>query len=104
MHYCMIMAALLNRSSGNFSTNLTRLSLNYRINTFDQNNYPSKSHSLTVAYQLYHNRFLGMFQFGGYNPEDIEIYGRHQVEAEYEFTDHFKGMRYSLGQKILLHP
>lgn len=98
------LAALLNRSSGNFSTNLTRLSLNYRINTFDSNNYPSKSHSLTVAYQLYHNRFLGMFQFGGYNPEDIKIYGRHQIEAEYEFTDHFKGMRYSLGQKILLHP
>lgn len=98
------LAALLNRSSGNFSTNLTRVALNYRINTFDKDNYPSRSHSLTVAYQLYHNRFLGMFQFGGYNPEDIKIYGRHQIEAEYEFTGHFKEMRYSLGQKIFIHP
>ena len=98
------LAAILNRSSGNFSTNLTRVSLNYRINTFDDNNYPLRSHSFTMAYQLYHNRFLGAFQFGGYNPEDIAIYGRHQIEGEYEFTAHFKKMRYSLSQRVYLHP
>ena len=90
--------------SGNFSTNLTRLSLNYRINTFDEDNYPLQSHSFTIAYQIYHNRFLGVFQFGGYNPEDINIYGRHQIEAWYEFTSHLKNMRYSLTQRVFLHP
>ena len=98
------LASILNRSNGNFSTNLTRLSLNYRINKFNSDNYPSKTHSMTLTYQLYHNRFLGAFQFGGYNPEDIKIYGHHQLEADYEFTDHFKGMRYSFEQKIFLHP
>ena len=98
------LAEILNRSSGNFSTNLTRLSLNYRINTFDEDNYPLQSHSFTIAYQIYHNRFLGVFQFGGYNPEDINIYGRHQIEAWYEFTSHLKKMRYSLTQRVFLHP
>ena len=98
------LAAILNRSSGNFSTNLTRLSLNYRINKFNDENLPETIHSLTLTYQLYHRRFLGAFQFGGYNPEDIDIYGRHQIEASYEFTSHLKGFRYTLGQEVFLHP
>ncbi|WP_189319394.1 hypothetical protein [Leeuwenhoekiella nanhaiensis] len=98
------LAALLNRESGNFSTNLTRLSLNYRINTFDARNYMQKAHSFTLTYQLYHNRFLGAFNFGGYNPEDIDIYGRHQVEAGYEYTAHFNSWRYSVTQRLYWHP
>ena len=98
------LAEILNRESGNFSTNLSRLSLNYRINTFNKQNYPLKSHSFTLTYQLYHNLFLGAFDFGGYNPEDIDIYGRHQIEAGYEYTAHLKKLRYSLTQKLLLHP
>jgi len=53
------LAALLNRRTGNFSTNLTRVSLNYRLNTFDDLNVPERIHSITATYQLYHNKFLG---------------------------------------------
>ena len=98
------LAAILNRESGNFSTNLTRLSLNYRINTFNAQNYPLQSHSFTLTYQLYHNLFLGVFDFGGYNPEDIKIYGKNQIEAGYEYTAHLKKLRYSLSQRVFLHP
>ncbi|WP_442845423.1 hypothetical protein [Leeuwenhoekiella sp. H156] len=98
------LSALLNRESGNFSTNLTRLSVNYRINTFDARNYMQKSSSFTLTYQLYHNRFLGAFNFGGYNPEDIAIYGRHQIEAGYEYTAHFNQWRYSVTQRLYWHP
>jgi len=94
------LAALLNRSSGNFSTNLTRLSFNYRVNTFNRLNVPQKIHSITVTYQLYHNKFMGFADFGGYNPEDIDIYGRHQIELGYEFTSHLKNMRYTLSQEF----
>jgi hypothetical protein len=94
------LAALLNRSTGNFSTNLTRLSLNYRINTFNDQNVPQKIHSFTTTYQLYHNKFIGVADFGGYNPRDIDIYGRHQFELGYEFTSHLKKMRYTISQQL----
>ncbi len=97
------LAALLNRETGNFSTNLTRLSLNYRINTFDKNNVPSKIHSFTATYQLYHNRFLGIADFGGYNPEDIDIYGRHRLELGYEYTAHYKDIRYIISEQLKYH-
>jgi hypothetical protein len=97
------LAELLNRETGNFSTNLTRLSLNYRINSFNTQNIPEKIHSFTATYQLYHNRFLGVADFGGFNPEDIEIYGRHRVELDYEFTNHLKDVRYTLSQQLLYH-
>lgn len=94
------LAALLNRSTGNFSTNLTRLSMNYRINSFNADNVPQKIHSMTVTYQLYHNKFMGLVNFGGYNPQDIDIYGRHKIELGYEYTAHLKKMRYTLSQQL----
>lgn len=97
------LAALLNRRSGNFSTNLSRLSLNYRINTFDDQNTPVNVHSITGTYQLYHNRFLGVANFGGYEQRDIEIYGRHRVELGYEYTAYYKNIRYTLSEELLYH-
>jgi hypothetical protein len=97
------LASLLNRKTGNFSTNLTRLSLNYRLNTFDSQNVPERIHSITATYQLYHNKFLGFADFGGYNPEDISIYGRNRIELGYEFTAHFKDLRYTLSEQVLYH-
>ncbi|WP_335966140.1 hypothetical protein [Galbibacter sp. PAP.153] len=97
------LSEMLNRQSGNFSTNLTRLSINYRINHFDKNNRPNRIHSFTLAYQLYHDRFLGIFNFGGYNPEDIDIYGRHQLEFKYEYSAYWNKMRYVVGQDVFVH-
>ncbi len=97
------LAALLNRQTGNFSTNLTRLSLNYRRNKFNDKNIPTTIHSFTATYQLYHNRFLGIADFGGYNPEDIDIYGRHRIELGYEYTSNFKGVRYIISEQLKYH-
>ncbi|MEO9501064.1 hypothetical protein [Nonlabens ulvanivorans] len=94
------LAALLNRSTGNFSTNLTRFSFNYRLNTFNEDNIPQKIHSMTATYQLYHDKFMGLIDFGGYNPQDIDIYGRHKFELGYEFTSHLKKMRFTLSQQF----
>ena len=97
------LAEILNRRSGNFSTNLTRLSVNYRINSIDENNRPHRIHSFTLTYQLYHDKFLGVFNFGGYNPEDINLYGRHQLEFKYEYSGYINKMRYVVGQDLYLH-
>ncbi|KQC33563.1 hypothetical protein AAU57_09720 [Nonlabens sp. YIK11] len=97
------LAALLNRQTGNFSTNLTRVSFNYRLNTFDAQNVPEQIHSITATYQLYHNKFLGVADFGGYNPEDIDIYGRHRIELGYEYTGYFKDIRYVLSEQAMYH-
>jgi hypothetical protein len=39
------LSAILNRSSGNFSTNLTRVSLNYRFNNLNDESKPTRIHS-----------------------------------------------------------
>lgn len=96
------LAEILNRETGNFSTNLTRISFNYRQNKFIDEVIPKRIHSYTLTYELYHNRFFGIIDFGGYNPLDIDLYGRHRVEAQYEFTFYWKGMRLAAGQDILL--
>lgn len=97
------LAEILNRDNGNFSTNLTRLSLNYRINRFDSLAKPTKIHSFTLTYQLYHDKFLGLFSFGGYNPNDIDLYGRHRLELTYGYTGYLKKARYSIEQEVYLH-
>lgn len=90
------LSRMLNRSTGNFSTNLSRLSLNYRFNRFNDHNRPVLIHSFTVIYRVFHNYFWGLFDFGGYPPYDIDIYGRHNIRASYEFIHSFKDVRYSL--------
>ncbi|WP_417443898.1 hypothetical protein [Joostella sp.] len=98
------LAAMLNRTSGNYSTNLTRLSFNYRINDLDLDDFPHRIHSFTFTYQLYHNRFFGLFDFGGYNDEDIDLYGRHQLEFKYEYSGYINNkIRYVVGQDLYLH-
>lgn len=96
------LSAILNRDSGNFSTNLSRLSLNYRVNQFDSIEKPTRIHSYTLTYQRYHDRFAGLIIFGGYNPNDIDIYGRDQVEMIYGYTGYLKDARFSLEQEVYL--
>lgn len=97
------LAALLNRETGNFSTNLTRVSLNYRLNSFNPDNSPLRVHSFTASYQIYHKRLLGVLDFGGFSEDDIKIYGRHEIDLQYEYTGYYKKMRYVLGSEVFLH-
>lgn len=97
------LADLLNRTNGNFSTNTTKLSFNFRFNNLNQNDKPYKVHSFTASWELYHNRFLGLFDFGGYNDFDIKIYGRNRFGLGYEFIHTYESkFRYSLSQQIEL--
>lgn len=93
---------MLNRKSGNFSTNLTKLSFNYRLNKLNKDNRPLQIHSFTASYQLYHRKFFGLFDFGGYNLEDKDIIARHHLEIGYEYTGFLKKIRFTVGQDILL--
>lgn len=84
------LSEILNRKSGNFSTNQTELILNYRIYNLDNKFYPRKLHSFNLGYNLYHKRILGVFDFGRYSDNDIKIYGRHRYLLGYEYMIAFK--------------
>jgi hypothetical protein len=70
------------------------------LNSFDE---PFQSHSFTASWELYHNKFVGLFKFGGYSDFDINIYGRNRFSIGYEFIHAWKPkLRYSFEQKFEL--
>ncbi len=94
------LSALLNRNTGNFSTNLTKVSFNFRLNNLNKTNKPYKVHSFSASWELYHKNMFGLFDKGGYTDFDISIYGRNRFAFEYEFIHTYnQGIRYSLGVK-----
>jgi len=94
------LSALLNRTNGNFSTNTTKLSFNFRLNNLSATDKPYKVHSFSTSWELYHNKMLGVFDKGGYTDFDIDIYGHNRFNFEYEFIHTYTHrFRYSLGVK-----
>lgn len=81
---------MLNRKSGNYSTNLTELIFNYKFNHFDDQARPDRVHSITLGFNLYHDRFWGLLPFGGYSDADIKIYGWMRYTIGYEYTFLYK--------------
>ena len=99
------LSKILNRKNGNFSTNLTELVLNYRINVLDDDFIPYKISSFRAGLMLYHDRFLGIADFGGYSDHDIKIYGRYRYLLGYEYSHVLKkgqGKRFSVSENIEL--
>ncbi|MCU0440455.1 MAG: hypothetical protein MUC49_21390 [Raineya sp.] len=97
------LSEILNRRSGNFSTNLTEIIFNYRTYKLDNENIPKQLFSFNLGYILYHNRFLGIGDFGGFTQNDIEIYGKHRFLLGFEFMNVLEKLdnrRYSLKQNI----
>lgn len=83
-------ASLVNRSSGNFSTNWTELILQYKWVKADPENYAENmSHSLRLGYTHYHDRFIIFGKFGGYSENDIKLYGSHFFHGFYEYNSYF---------------
>ena len=93
---------ILNRKSGNFSTNLTEIILNYRSYKLDDDDVPRQMYSGNLGYTLYHNRFLGIGDFGGFTDKDIKIYGRHRFLLGFEFMNVLEkhDIRYSFKQNL----
>ena len=77
---------LLNRKNGEFSTDLTELIVNYRVNGYNGMKTSQKIHSLKAGMTYYHDLFLGFLPFGGFSDNDIEIYGRFRSMLSYELT------------------
>ena len=94
------LSELLNRTNGNFSTNLTNLMLSYRMNWFDEENTPFKALELSGYWTWYHNNLIGLIDIGGYTPFDIAIYGRHRFGLGAEFMHNFLNkFRYTASLK-----
>jgi hypothetical protein len=98
---------ILNRRSGNFSTNLTEFIVSHHWNKMDDDRYPERVHALSAGLTLYHDNFLGIFPFGGYSEPDIKIYGRTRWMLGYDFTKVWikknkKPIRLSISERIEL--
>lgn len=97
------LSEILNRKSGNFSTNLTELKGSIRFLKTDPAYRIIRSHKVTLGATHYHNRLLFLFDLGGYSPNDIKIYGRWLTHYEYEFSNtpaSWNGMRYSIAEHV----
>lgn len=86
------LAFLLNRKTGNFSTNLTKLSISYRFNRFKHNNNkPFNAIEFSASWINYHNKMFGLIDKGGFSDSEIKIYGRNRLGAGvlimYDFLD-----------------
>ncbi len=92
---------MLNRSSGNFSTNLTELVVNYRFNKLNSNCIIDRWHLVKAGVTLYHDRLLYFIPIGGYSDEDIRLYGRARLMFGYEFMRaRTVPCRWSLGATV----
>lgn len=83
---------ILNRESGNYSTNFTEILLNYRIiDSLDDNYIPKKEWSIKFGLNRYHNNLLFLLNIGGYTEDDIKIYGKNRfllgIERRYSLSD-----------------
>ena len=78
---------MLNRTSGEFSTDLTQLTFNYQVNQVRDTEYsPHLIHSIRLGVIYYHDRLLGIFPIGGYADNLIPIYGHWRITAGYDLT------------------
>ena len=78
------MSNILNRESGNFSTNFTELDINYKTVKFDENFVPLSSITFRLGWNRFHNNLLYLFDIGGFTKEDINIYGRNRFKIGVE--------------------
>lgn len=96
------LSEVINRSNGDFSTNLTEVLFNYRFVPFyDNYNKPKQIHSFTTGFQYYHNKFFGVANVGGYTPQSIAIYGHWRYLFSYAYNYNLKsGYRIVVNENI----
>ena len=101
------LSQVINRKTGNFSTDLTEIIINYRMNKYDKNMIPYRINSFKVGMTVYTKRFLGIANFGGYSENDIMLYGNYRYMFGYEYTYVCKkgeGIRLSFTENVeLIH-
>ncbi|ODS79262.1 MAG: hypothetical protein ABS44_21265 [Chryseobacterium sp. SCN 40-13] len=84
------LAAILNRKSGNFSTNYTEIMVKY-LHVFKvRNNYALSWFSAEAGWTRYHDYLLYMIPIGGYTENDIALYGKNFYHFNLEYMRRFK--------------
>lgn len=83
------LAAILNRRSGNFSTNYTEIMVKYLQVGRTQNNYALDWFSIEAGWTRYHDKLLYMIPIGGYTEDDIALYGKNFYHLNLEYMYRF---------------
>lgn len=84
------LAALLNRKSGNFSTNYTEIMVKYLQVFKVKNNYALSWFSAEAGWTRYHDKLLYMIPIGGYTQNDIVLYGKNFYHLNLEYLYRFR--------------
>lgn len=84
------LAAILNRRSGNFSTNYTEILVKYLQVGCIQNNYALNWFSIEAGWTRYHDKLLYMIPIGGYTENDIALYGKNFYHLNLEYMHRFR--------------
>ena len=116
------LGALLNRTNGEFSTNMTELIVGFRLNGFgEDDSKPNQILSFKAGWTIFHDKFLGVLPFGGYKDDDtsafadfdIDIYRRHRIQLGLEYSRMFNNQstfvagldyRNMIGAKYQINP
>lgn len=82
------LSKLLNRSSGNFSTNLTEVFVNLRLNRHlkeGDDGIPTSSNRFYLGANMYHTWlfFFAPTNIGAYSDDDLELYGKWRIFFRY---------------------
>lgn len=105
------LSELLNRSSGNFSTNLTELIVSLRFNKHlkeGDDGIPFRSNRFYLGANIYHNWlfFFAPVNIGGYTEDDIKLYGKWRLLFRYNRMGVFNNSRsyYEFNGKVTYIP
>lgn len=96
------LSEMINRRNGDYSTNLSQLTVNYRyVPHFDRYNQPQQVHSLSVGIERYHDFFFGIIDVGGFGANAIKTYGKWRFLTTYTYSYQWlSGYRVSLDEDI----
>ncbi len=97
---------LLNRSSGNFTTNFSRFALKLELKGKEPSHYYQ---SFQMSYTYNHVAFAGIINYGGSVENDLSIIGDGEAKVEHEIALQGKeesmwSLRQSFGYLIDAHP
>jgi hypothetical protein len=84
------LSALLNRETGNYSMNLTEITVSYRFNKLNTDNYAKHTHSVSLGYVINHKGMLGFIDVDLVSKGDLDIIGRHRINFAYEYLLTFR--------------
>lgn len=96
------LSEMINRTNGDFSTNLSQFTINYRYlpDQLKTRNF-RMIHSANFGVVYYHNNFLGLVDAGGHSANAIEMYGRWRFLLSYQYTHQWNsGYRFTVAEDI----